>query len=137
MHIEEESKEQEDVPQKHSRLDKLKFWKRNNKDKVNLDESTEIEQINFDDYIQISTSKIKVCIESFLSKYINKYRIAIVVVSLLWFLISLYHGAQIESLSVFEKFLYPGHPVQRALDWKDNLLWNDRSIEVNFLWGVE
>lgn len=78
----------------------------------------EIEQIDFDDYIQISTSKMKECFETTLSKYIYKFKILIVVVSVLWFMISLYLGTRIESLSEFEKFLYPGHPLQKVLDWR-------------------
>lgn len=90
-----------------------------------------------DDYIQTNKSKIKEIVLNFLTKYLNKLKKVIVIIAVSWCFVTLFLGAQIKSLSVFEKFLYTGHAAQRVLDWKDDLLWNDPGIFIDFIWGIE
>lgn len=81
------------------------------------------------------------CVDRFFDRHlcnlVIKLKIPIIIIAVIWLGISIWRFSLLKSVSYSEQFFSSNHPVQKILNLKQNSLYNDEMINVNFYFGVK
>lgn len=66
-----------------------------------------------------------------------KARYYILVVGLGLYVLNCYNLSQISTSSTPDTILKKSNPIEKALTWGRQELWQDTKIDINFVWGVK
>ena len=69
--------------------------------------------------------------------FIFKWRVVIVILGCLFFATNLLLTMQVSTGSLDENILHKNHPIQKAMDWYQNEIWQDPHLQIDFVWNVE
>jgi hypothetical protein len=98
-----------------------------------------ISSINYNDYVFRRYGKLMKFFDRKLSKFVIYMKKAIVFVSLIWFVISVFLGNKIEQQIKKETLLSSeSSPIQQAKDILDYRIWKeDNFMNLNIIFGVQ
>ena len=69
--------------------------------------------------------------------FIYKWRVVIVILGCLFFVTNLLLTMQVSTGCLDETILHKNHPIQKAMDWYQNEIWQDPNLQIDFVWNVD